>query len=197
MKLGQIAAPAVGGGLAQHQGRAGRRVDLAPVMGLQHLDVPAGGVERARCLLDEHREQVDPEAHIPGLDDPRVAGGGLDPGVVFGQATCGADYMDDARLGGKRGKFGGGLRRGEVDDAVGIEEGGERVVGHGNLDVSEPGKLAGIAADEVRALPLDCCVQLHAFGRLDHADQCLAHPTAGTHHDEFHSILHGDRLSLR
>ena len=104
------AAPG-GGGLAEQQRRARRRVDLVPVVHFEDLDVEIVGVERARRLLHQHRQQIDAEAHIAGLDDRRVARRRRDLRVVVGRAAGGADDMDDARLRRVAGEFDGRGRR--------------------------------------------------------------------------------------
>ena len=56
--------------------------------------------------------RLTPMAHIAGLDDGGVAGGGLDLGLVGGGESGGADDMDEAGLRGQRGEGngrGGGL----------------------------------------------------------------------------------------
>ena len=52
-------ASALGGRGAQHQGRAGGRVDLAAVMRLEDLDVERVRAELAGGLLDEAHHQVE------------------------------------------------------------------------------------------------------------------------------------------
>ena len=60
------------------------------------------GPSVAGDAIGEASEQIDAEAHIAGLDDCRVAGGGLDLGLVVGREPGRADDVDDARLGGER-----------------------------------------------------------------------------------------------
>ena len=67
------------------------------VVHLQDLDVEFRA-ERCARPLGEKREQVDAKAHIAGLDDGGMTGGGLDLGLVGGGEARRADDMDDARL---------------------------------------------------------------------------------------------------
>ena len=94
---------AFGGGLAEHQRGAGRRVALVAVVHLQDLDIEFRA-ERCGDLRGEHGEQIDAEAHIAGLDDGGMTGGGLDLGLVGGREAGRADDMDDARLRRQRGE---------------------------------------------------------------------------------------------
>ena len=100
----ELDAAALGGGLAEHQRRAGRGIDLVPVVHLEDLDVEVG-VERFGDLAREGRQQVDAEAHVAGLDDGGVARGRGDLGLVRGRETGGADDVHDARVGGQPGEF--------------------------------------------------------------------------------------------
>ena len=102
--VGEVDAAAFRRRLAEQQRRARRRVDLVAVVHLEDLDVEIG-VERLRRLAHQGGEQIDAEAHIAGLDDDRMARGGLELLLVVGREAGGADDMDDARL---RGEFGEG-----------------------------------------------------------------------------------------
>ena len=73
--------PAGSRGLAEKKGRAGGGVALVAVMQLEDLDVEIGA-ERLGDPIGEPSEQIDAKAHIAGLDDCRVAGGGFDLGLV-------------------------------------------------------------------------------------------------------------------
>ena len=98
----EVDAAPLGRRLAEHQRRAGGRVDLHAVVHLDDFDVvscrraPRGG------LAHQRRQQVDAEAHIAGAHDRGVTRGGFELcEVVFAEARR-ADDMDDARLGGER-----------------------------------------------------------------------------------------------
>src|SRR5260221_6772780 len=67
--LGERHAPALRGGLAQHQGGAGGGIDLAPMVGLEDLDVIRLGPKLAGRLLEETHEHVDAEREVDGADD--------------------------------------------------------------------------------------------------------------------------------
>ena len=182
----KIDAASGGRRLAEQQRRAGRRVDLVAVMHLEDLDVEVARVERPRRLFDQDRQQVDAEAHIARLDDRRVARRRGDPGVVVRAAAGRADDMHDARLRGVAGELDGRGRHGEVEHAVGLGEGRQRIVGHGHVDRADAGDLAGILAEMRRAGPLDGAGDAHAFHGVDGADQRLAHAAGGAHDDQAH-----------
>jgi hypothetical protein len=55
----QVDAATARGRLAEHQGRAAGGVDLAFVVGLEHLDVEVAGVERPGRPFDQPQQQVD------------------------------------------------------------------------------------------------------------------------------------------
>ena len=72
-----------------------------------------------------------------------------------GRAAGRADDMDDARLRGVAGEFDGRRRHGEVEHAVGLGEGRQRIVGDRHVDRADAGDLAGILAEMRRAGALD------------------------------------------
>ena len=148
--LGEVDAAALRRGAAEEQRRARRRIDLVAVMHLDDLDVEIG-VERLRRLADEDGEEVDAEAHVAGLDDRRMARRRGDLRLVVGGQAGRADDMDDARLRGELGEGDGRGGRGEVEDAVGLGEGRERIVGERDAVRREAGEFAGILADLRRA----------------------------------------------
>ena len=156
----------------------------------------SSGAERARRLLDQHRQQVDAEAHIAGLDDGGMARGGRDLRVVVGRAAGGADDMDDARLRGIAGEFDRRGRRGEIEHAVGLGEGRQRIVGDRHADACRAGELAGILAEMRRAGALDRAGDARARHGVDGADQRLAHAAGRAHHDQPH-VAHARVFSCR
>ena len=116
------------------------------VVHLQDLDIEFGA-ERRGDLGGERGEQVDAQAHIAGLDDGGMAGGGLDLGLV-GRGEAGrADDMDEAGLRRQRGEFDGRGRRGEIEHAVDVSEDGEGIVGDGDAERLEASHFADVAAD--------------------------------------------------
>ncbi len=144
------------------------------------------GRKRTRRLFREHAEQVDAKAHIARLDDAGVTGGGADPRLVIRRAAGRADDVHDARLRRKAGEFHRGGGRREIEDAFGLDEGFERLVGNGDPHRAGTGKLAGIAADKRRAGPLDRGMKAHAGGLVNDPDQCLAHTAGRADHNELH-----------
>ena len=71
--VGQLHAAALGGRLAQHQGGAGGGVDLAPVVGLEDLDVLVAGRQGAGGLGDQAHQHVDAQREVAGADDGDLA----------------------------------------------------------------------------------------------------------------------------
>ena len=61
--------------------------------------------------------------------------------------------MHDAGVGGERGELDAGLRRGEVEHAVGLGEQLRRIVGDRHAELAEPGQQAGVL-HRARARPL-------------------------------------------
>ena len=87
-----------GGGAAEHERGAGRRVDLLVVVHFQDFDVVIL-IERLRDALDQRRQQIDAEAHIAGFDDRRAACGFGDHRFFFRGMAGGADDVHDAGRG--------------------------------------------------------------------------------------------------
>ena len=138
----EIDAAAVGGGLAQHQGRAGRRIGLLAVVSLQHLDVPVGRVEPLGRVFHQSDQYVDAQREISAADDGDLLRRLEDFGVLFGRKAGGADHQRRAAAFGARTRqFNRGVRGREVDDHV-----AQRQVGR--LATIEPGGdddvLAGV-----------------------------------------------------
>ncbi len=94
--------------------------------------------------------------------------------------------MDDARLRGIAGKFHARRRGGEVEHALGMCEGRQRVVADRHPDAAEPGKLAGILADMRRAGPFDGAGHARARHGRHRADQRLSHAAARADHRQSH-----------
>ena len=97
--------------------------------------------------------------------------------------------MDDARLCGQTGKFDRGGGGGEVDHAFRIEEGCQRIAGHGNAECARTSHFAGVAANQRRTCALDSGVKLNALHSGNQPDQRLAHTTASAGNNQFHSAL--------
>ena len=126
--LGEVDAAPLGRGFAEEQRGAGRRVDLVAVVHLEDLDVEIV-VERLRRLADEHGEEIDAEAHVARLDHRRVTGRGDDLRLVLRADAGGADDVDDAGLGGELGELDGRRGNGEIEDAIGLGEDRQGIVG--------------------------------------------------------------------
>ena len=152
---------------------------------LDNLDV-VGVVERRRDALDQGRQQVDAEAHIAGLDDDGAARRRGDDGLFLGRMAGSADDMDDA---GGRGQLGEGERRrrdGELDQPVGVFEKRRNVADDLDAVATEPGKLAGIAADHRGVRGVDGAGQRQPLGLSDGMDQRAAHAPAGAGDHQAH-----------
>ena len=146
----QVDAAAGGGGLAQHQGGARRRVDLGLVVHFEDLDVEAF-VERLRDALDQRRQQIDAEAHIAGLHHDGARGDALDHGIVGRRQPGGADDMDEAALGGDRDIGDGRARHGEIENAVGIGRQRPQIGREFDAVGRQAREHAGILAQQFRA----------------------------------------------
>lgn len=110
--LTQIDPPPFGGSLAQHQRRAGRRIDLLIVVIFDYLNVIIR-IQGGGDLAGQNVQQIDPEAHVARPHDNRVPCSSPDPcQIVFGQ-TRGANHMHRPRL---RRQFGKGHRRGRSSE---------------------------------------------------------------------------------
>ena len=136
--VGERNVAPLGGRLPEQQGRAGRRVDLVAMMHLEDLDIEIR-IERPRRLADETGEQVDAEAHIAGLDDHRMARGGIDGGFLVGREARGANDVHDAGLRRDFGKADGRRRNGEIEHAFGSGEDRKRIVGDGDAERRQAG----------------------------------------------------------
>ena len=175
---------------AEKKGRARWRIDLVAVMHFHDLDVPVG-TERPGRLPCECGEEVDAEAHVPGLDDGRVPGRGFDARLVLLREARRADDVNDARLRRQRGEFDSCRRHGKVDQRVGILDERERI---GRcLDAEgfgEPRQRAEIAPQMRRTFSLEAARQREAVRFGDEADECPAHAAARSRHGNLHVLAH-------
>ena len=134
---------------AQHQGGAGRSIDLAPVVGLEYLDVVVGRRQDPRGLLDQAEQHVHAERIVARLDDGDALGGLGDGGFLFRREAGGADHhAGSAPLGAGGRQRGGGLAGGEVDHHVGVVQGfvgGDEPVSRRVRPVEPPGEFEPLA----------------------------------------------------
>ena len=161
------------------------------VVHFQHLDVEVR-IEGLRDLARHGNEQVHAEAHVAGLDDRRVAGGGLDRGIVLGREAGRTDYVDDARIGGEAGNLDADFGHREVENAVHLGDDVERIGRDRHADPADAGKLARVLTDGIGTGPLDrsrddggCNFGVTA-GRMNGADQLAPHAARGSHHGQLH-----------
>ncbi len=181
---GEVDAPPLRGRGRQHQRRAGRRIHLAPVMGLEDLDVVVVGRQGAGGLAHQTQQEVHPQGIVPRLDDGD-AGGGLAHNSFVGLGKPGrADDQRRAAAPGRQPRQGDGrLRSGEVDDDVakrkGVRSAHDRasadVLADGIRPVDQGGQLhVGAGADDLGADPA------HAAERSRQSDP----DWRGSRHDE-------------
>ncbi len=150
----QRLAATVGGGFAQHQRGPRRRVHLAVVMRLDHLDIPV----LAQCggdLAGQADQQAHAKAHVAGADDRRMAGGGFQFVQICGFKAGGADHMHGTGLRSQFRKSHGRRRSGKVDHGLRLGDGLDRIVGDGDSQGRAAHRLAQIAAHPGAALALD------------------------------------------
>ncbi|SPU65128.1 Uncharacterised protein [Brucella melitensis] len=170
----------------KQQRRAGWRINLVPVVHFQNFYVEIFRPKSLCRLLHEHGEEIDAEAHIAGLDDGGVAGGGADFLIILCRTASGADHMNDAGLRRKPGKFHTCGRAGEIKDTVRLGEDWQRIVGNRHAKRADAGHFASILAEKRGTGTLDCTNQFGAFDRLDGADERLAHAAARANHNQAH-----------
>lgn len=71
-----------------------------------------------------------------------------------------------------------------------MQESLQWVAGDGDADMTDAGQFARILAQRRGALAFQRGVDLHAFGRMDHPEQRLAHAARGAgHHDHPHILV--------
>ena len=148
-------------------------------MHFQHLDVEVLA-QGCRHLLHHHSQQVDAQAHVAGLDDAGMARRRPDLRVAGLVDAGGADHVHEARLGGKLDQRQRRLRHGEVDDAVDMGEQRDGVIGDGNVQPPDAGKLAHVGADMGRALRLQPARHFGSGRLVDDARQHPAHAARGS-----------------
>ena len=172
-------------GLAEQERCSGWRVHLHAMVHLEDFDVEILS-QGGRRLADEPGEQIHAERHVAGLNDARMARGGLDLGEIRFPETGGADHMDDARLGGERGERRRCGRRREIEHAVRLGEDRQRIVGDIDFEKPGPGEEAGIVAERGRALALDGADEAAALRLRHRPDEHAPHPPGGPDHHESH-----------
>ena len=96
-------------------------------MHFQDLDVVIG--QRLGGAFGQRRQQIDAHAHIAGLDDHGMAGGGGQAGFAFFIKAGGADHVHDARLRGQIRQHGRHHRRGEIHHRLRMRQKRQRIGG--------------------------------------------------------------------
>ena len=113
------------------------------MMRLDHFDIPIC-IQRLGHFLRQPHQQVDPQRHIPGLNDHGMAGGRIKGGVVRGFQSCGANHVHSARLGGKSRKFDAccgrceinhGCRAGKRLKRIICDDHAQRCAAHGRANI--------------------------------------------------------------
>ncbi|AEM42165.1 predicted signal transduction protein containing a membrane domain protein [Ketogulonicigenium vulgare WSH-001] len=137
---------------AQHQGGARWRVDLVAVMRLDDLDVEIG-IQRGGDLLGQLDQQVHPKAGISGPHGDAMARGGEQLLDMRGFKAGGADDMHRAGLRGKFGEFHTGLGAGEIQHALRLCKGCDRIIADSDTNRLPAQHGADILSDPRAAHP--------------------------------------------
>ena len=185
----EIDPPARGSCLTQHQCGAGWGIDLHAVVGFDDFNIPIG-IQRCGDFLRQTRQQVDAKAHVAGLNDHGMVGGGIKLGVVRRFKAGGADNVDGAGLGGERGKFHRGSGGSEINYRLRAGEGFERVIADQDSKCCAAHAFPNIAADPGMAGAFDAACQLGVRVGGDAFDQHLTHATRGSGDDDSGDVGH-------
>ena len=127
----EIAAKRGGDHLPHFQGRAGRRINLVPVVGLDDFDVIAGG-ERAGGGLEQLERDIHAHTHVGRHDDGDVARGVCNLGLLRLVKAGGANHQAntegaaDLQMGQRA------LWPGEIDQNLSLGQTELQVSGDGN-----------------------------------------------------------------
>ena len=116
--LGEVDAAPVGRRRAEHQRRAGRRIDLQPVMHLQYLDVPILA-EQSRRLAHQVGEEVDAERGVRRLNHRYLCRGFADHPLMIRAKAGRADQDRFSRRDRRGDMLSDRVRYREVDENVG------------------------------------------------------------------------------
>ena len=103
------------------------------------------------------------QAHICRLHDYRVPRRGANFRFVFGRQCCGAQHVNDPRLGGKCSQFNRQRRRGKIDNGVGVRDCGQRIVTDQNAGIGQAGKAGAVRSQFRMAWPDESSGKLRAF----------------------------------
>ena len=193
-RLQRHAAP-LGRGLAQHQRRARGRIDLVPVMRLDHLDI-VFLVQRGGDLFGQLHQQVDAQAHIARAHHHRVTRGGLDAGQVILGQPGGADHMHRPGLRRDAREFHCCGGRGKIDYRLRARKRLQRVVGHVQVHRRATHRHAHILPDPIMAFALDHAHQLGLVAVQHRADQHLPHAPRGARYHDSRQVGHLRRSSF-
>lgn len=179
--------------LAEHQCRAGGGIDLHPVMHFQHLNIKVG-IEGFGNAARDGGQQVNSHTHITGLDDGRVASGGVQGGMVGLAQARGADDVHDASVGREPRKRDGRLGDREIEHGIDRGKDLQGVIRDENARWPNPGQHARVLPEQTGALLLDGAGQCRAFGGADGFDELAAHAAGGTRYGNLHGghILESD-----
>ena len=184
----QLDPPPRGGGPAERQRRARGGIDLVAMVHFENLDVVVGAERRAH-LLHQGQQKIHAEAHIGGLHDGRLGGGGGQGGLVLGFQSRGADHVDRPGRFRQAGMDQQRRRRGEIDHRVGRGKQGRRVVADREALGPDPGEVAEVLADHWGAREFRAAGKRAAVRLVDDARHHAAH-AAGTADDADPERLH-------
>lgn len=142
-------------------------------------------------LLDQRRQQIDPEAHIAGFNNTGVAGCDIDGLLVFLRETGCPDHMHNARLCREIGVRNGGGRPTEIDDPLNLREQLDSigVTGDRNPELAQASKFAYVSTYRGRAFRLRSPHDLAVGIFLNNLGNRTAHAPGGAHNSEFHRSI--------
>lgn len=123
-----------------------------------------------------------------------MAGGGGEPGVFRRAHAGGAADVEDARLRGEIGETRAGLGRGEIEHALGVDDGRQRIVGDGDIGLAAARQQPRVLAERDRPLALERRAEHRARRLMDGAHQHPAHAARRACHHQPH-VAH--EMSLR
>src|SRR5690606_30763004 len=158
--VGQIFAPGVGDRFAHGQRRSRGRVDLVAMVGLEDFDVVTAIEQTGRHFKQLERD-VHADTHVRCEHDGSFLGRGLDGLLAGFIETGGADHAFHAVFDAGLQMPQGGLRAGEIDQAVGVGE-CRQIVGDGDAGVHAE-ECAGVLADRGRIGPVQGDGQCEVF----------------------------------
>jgi len=150
------------------------RIHLVTVVHFDDLDIVVVA-KNGRDLASQAQHQVDPDAHVGGVDH-RDLRSGLGQRLEIGRPQTGrTDDQGRCVFDGQTGIDGNGIRGGEIDDDVRRGEQGVRVTVHRQSARLGPGEIGDILADGIVARRFGAASEHCPFGRQNFLDQHPSH----------------------